>query len=73
MRRLPGRARLLGVLLLAVLLAAGRGLPVRKPRVPGSGPGAQRGWRSRSVQVRAPRVRGGKRSPAFSPVAGWGF
>ncbi|XP_053457210.1 isthmin-2 isoform X2 [Nycticebus coucang] len=39
MRRLPGQAGLLlGVGLLAALLAAARGLPLRKPRGPGPGP-----------------------------------
>lgn len=38
MPRVRGRAGLLGVVLLTALLAAGRGLPLRKPRGPGPPP-----------------------------------
>lgn len=50
MRRLRGRASLLGVVLLTVLLAAGRGLPLRKPRGP---------WLRPRRQTRLAEVSGG--------------
>ncbi|XP_054423578.1 isthmin-2 [Pteronotus mesoamericanus] len=53
MPRLPGRAwRLFGVVLLTVLLAEGRGLPVKKPRGPWLWPGSH---------ARLAKVSGGER------------
>ncbi|KAK2506750.1 hypothetical protein MC885_011211 [Smutsia gigantea] len=49
MPRVRGRAGLLGVVLLKALLAAGRGLPLRKPRSPGPPPPS----RARLAQVLA--------------------
>uniref|UniRef100_H0XSN9 Isthmin 2 n=1 Tax=Otolemur garnettii TaxID=30611 RepID=H0XSN9_OTOGA len=56
MRRLPGRAGLLlGVGLLAALLAASRGLPLRKPRGPGTKSHARLAEASASPDPSSPR------------------